>query len=390
MTARAVVVAAVALLAACRTPEPAPPGDPIPQPSSAGVERVVFVVGDPGEARAESHPILHQMREQVEHWTRTLGRDSSVIVIVVGDIIYPNGMHAPTDREDFPLDSAKVAEQLAIVSGPAAREHHVPMYFLAGNHDWGKEQHEEGVATLANLDQFLAAHRTTGVNARLLPAAGEPGPDIIDMGPLRFVFLDTTWWLLQSRGTRGGRMINQIEHAIRTAGDRHVVIVAHHPFVSGGPHGGELPLFEGMGVGFLLKRSGAILQGLNSPPYRRLRAEMGRIFRENQPPLLWAAGHEHSLQLIEARGPDEPRWSMVSGSASKITHVGQTPGMRYHVSAPGYFMLLIRRDGSAEAVAVAAPIEDAVCEQRDDALRAACMAEGVAAFQPRFTASLSD
>lgn len=390
MSARRILLASALLLGACRSSEPPPPGDPIPQPTAAGVERVVFIVGDPGLARERTHAILHQMRAQVEHWTRTIGRDSAVAVIVVGDIIYPNGMHDPTDREDFPLDSAKVAEQLAIVSGPAARERHVPMYFLAGNHDWGKEQHEEGVATLQNLDEFLGAHRLLGINTRLMPPAGQPGPEVVDMGPLRFIFLDTAWWLLQSRGNQGERMINQIAFAMRTAGERHVVIVAHHPFMSGGPHGGEFSLLEGLGIGFILKRSGAILQDLNSPPYRRLRAEMARIFEDIGQPLLWAAGHEHSLQLIEARRADEPRWSMVSGSASKITNVGETPGMRFHVSAPGYFMLLIRSDGSADAVAVAAPVESAECTQRDDAARDACIADGVAQFLPRFSETLTE
>jgi len=386
----AALVAASLGFGACASEPHVIPGPPIPQPPPAGVERVVIIVGDPGEARAETHPILHHMREQVEYWTRTIGRDSAVAVIVVGDIIYPNGMHDPTDREDFPLDSAIVTDQLDIVSGPLARERHIPMYFLAGNHDWGKEQHEEGVSTLQNLDEFLAAHRAVGINSRLVPAAGEPGPAVIDDGPLRFIFLDTAWWLLQSRGNQGEVMIDGIEGAMRTARGRHVVIVGHHPFMSGGPHGGQLSILEGLGIGFLLKRSGAILQDLNSPPYRRLRAEMGRLFEEVGQPMLWAAGHEHSLQLIEARAGDEPRWSMVSGSASKITHVAETPGMRYHLSAPGYFMLLVRTDGSVDAVAYAAPAEDAVCEHRDEELRAACMAAGLAAFQPRYSQRLTD
>ena len=386
---RAGVVGAALLLAACGREPHMEPGAPIPRPAEAGVEHVVFIVGDPGKAIPETHPILTNLRDEVEHWSAALGRDSAVVVVVVGDIIYPNGMHARDDREDFPHDSVMVTGQLGVISGPAARAHHTPMYFLAGNHDWGKEQHEEGVSTLQNLDDFLAAQRPLGLNTRLLPAAGEPGPAVVDLGPwLRFIFLDTAWWLLQSRGTEGARMISGIEGAMRTAGDRHVVILGHHPYISGGPHGGALPLVEGLGIGFLLKRSGAILQDLNSPPYRRLRAEMGRLFRDVRQPLLWAAGHEHSLQLIEADRTDEPRWSMVSGSASKITHVETTPGMRYRMSAPGYFILIARTDGSVETVAVAAPVEEADCTEAPD--RAACMAAGVDAFQPRFQQRLTD
>ena len=93
---------------------------------------------------------------------------------------------------------------------------------------------------------------------------------------------------------------------------------------------------------------------------------------------------------VVARGPDEPQWSMVSVSASKITNVGETPGMVYHASAPGYFMLLIRTDGSADVVAVAAPYEEAVCEQGSAERRAACVEAGIHAFQPRYSTSLTD
>lgn len=381
---------AAALLGACGGEPFMDPGAPIPQPSASGVARVVFVVGDPGEALASESPILPHLAERVEHWSSVLGRDSAVVVLVVGDNVYPNGMHEPEDREDFPVDSTLIAGQLAVIAGPSARAHHVPMFFLAGNHDWGSEQHEEGVATLRNLDRFLESHRAVGLNARLVPAAGEPGPAVVDLGgSLRFIFLDTAWWLLQTRGPQEQQMIDGIAQAMRTAGDRELVLVGHHPFMSGGPHGGELPLLEGLGIGFLLKRSGAVLQDLNSPPYRRLRAELGRLFREVRQPLLYAAGHEHSLQLIEGDRSDEPRWSMVSGSASKVTHVGERQGMRYRMAAPGYFMLIVRDDGSVEAVAVAAPPESGECAQRDAEARGRCMAEGAAAFQPRFSQRLT-
>lgn len=377
--------------AACGSSRIPPPPPPLPLPDIAGVDRAIFIFGDPGQALERHHPILPHLQREVERWAGALGRDSAVILLNLGDIIYPNGMHSPDDREDFPVDSAIVQDQIDIVSGPNARAHDTPLFFLAGNHDWGSEQHEEGVQTIRNLDDFLTAHRETGPNVRLLPSAGEPGPDVVDVGSnLRIVFLDTAWWLLQTRGALADSMLASVERALRTAGDRHVVLAAHHPYVTAGPHGGELSFLEELGIGYVLKRSGAILQDLNSPPYRRLRDGLGDIFRRVGRPLLYAGGHEHSLQLIEGRNDEEPLYNVVSGSASKLTRVGSTEGLRFRVSLPGYFLLLIRTDGSVDIHAVAAPEEFLACpETPADALER-CMADGIAAYQVRYSQQLVD
>ena len=388
---RRLAAVSLAVVAACGSPPVETMPTPLPEPDVAGVDRAIFILGDPGQALERHHPILPHLAREVERWSGALGRDSAVVVLNLGDIIYPNGMHHPDDREDFPVDSAIVTDQIDIVSGPDARAHHTALFFLAGNHDWGSEQHEEGVQTIQNLDDFLTAHREIGLNVRLLPRAGEPGPAVIDFGDdLRIVFLDTAWWLLQTRGTLGDSMLAGVERALRDAGDRHVVVAAHHPYITAGPHGGELSFLEELGIGYVLKRSGAILQDLNSPPYRRLRAGLADIFERAGQPLLFAGGHEHSLQLIEGRNAEEPRFNIVSGSASKLTRVGTTEGLRFKLSAPGYFLLLIRTDGSADLHAVAAPEDYLHCPETPAAALERCMADGIEAYRVRYSQTLTE
>lgn len=386
---RALVLASL-LLGGCASAPVVPPGDALPMPDPASIDRLVLVLGDPGKAVERYHPLLPHLHQEVERWSAALGRDSAVSVLVLGDVIYPNGMHGPEDREDFPVDSALLMDQLDIVAGPAAREHRAQMYFVAGNHDYGSEQHEEGNERLANLDAFLTARREEGLGVRLLPQAGDPGPAVIDAGPhMRLVLLDTAWWLLQSRGARGQAMLDGVDAALRDAGERHVVIAAHHPFRTAGPHGGELSFLEELGVGYVLKRAGAILQDLNSPPYRRLRAGLAAIFERRGQPLLYAGGHEHSLQVLEARSTGEPRYSLVSGSASKVTPVGHADGMRFKLSAPGYFLLAFHHDGAVELHAVAAPVEYLACPQTSEQALQRCMEQGVRAYEPRWSLRLA-
>lgn len=390
MRSLALFTVALSFASCASVPEMEPPA-PVAPPDPAGVDRAIFIVGDPGKALSTHYPILSHLRQEVERWSTQLGRDSAVIVLNLGDVIYPNGMHAPSDREDFPVDSALMLDQLRVVGGVAARAHATQMFVLTGNHDWGSEQHEEGLATLRNLERFLDVHRGIGYAARLAPPAGEPGPVVIDADPhLRLVLFDTSWWLLQSPGPDRDRLIAGIERALRTAGERHVVLAAHHPYMSAGPHGGELSFMKELGVGYILKRSGAILQDLNSPPYRYLRARLGEIFEELGPPLLYAAGHEHSLQLIEGQNDQEPHWSVVSGSASKVTSVGDAPGMQFRLAAPGYFLLLVRDDGTVDIHAVAAPTRYLTCPESPAVATDECMREGVASYLPRYSRQLTE
>jgi 3',5'-cyclic AMP phosphodiesterase CpdA len=281
-----------------------------PEPDPALIESVILMLGDAGEARAETHPILPRLEGEVERWAATLEGDSSVVVLLLGDIVYPDGV-APPESPFRAEDSARVAAQAALVAGPVAAARGARAVFLAGNHDWGERRSQEGEERLRNLQNVLAALRASGLEVELLPAAGSGGPAVLDVGArLRLVMLDTAWWLLTSEPEAKDRVILGVAEALRSAEDRTVVLAAHHPFTSGGPHGGLAALSENLGMRALLSRAGALLQDLHSRPYRELRIGLLATFRENEPPALFAGVHEHSLQLLRGAG-DEPAHTVV-------------------------------------------------------------------------------
>lgn len=360
------------------TPQTIPPPDP------AEVERVIFLVGDPGEARLDHFPLMGRLSQDIEGWSAALGRDSAVTVLYLGDIIYPYGLHPP-GSDLFPHDSAIVMDQVRLVAGPAAREHGTQGYFMAGNHDWGLEEEWDGYVRLETLDEFLAvAREATGASVRLVPEAGTGGPFVLDLGPhVRLIIIDTAWWLL-----RGGDNVAEqhavvlrgVEEAMEDAGDREVLIAAHHPFKSAGPHGGEFSFWETLGIRYVLARSGAILQDLTSLPYRELERGLRQIFARTGPPLAFIGGHEHSLQVISGILPTDPAFNVVSGSASKLSGVSAEPGMTFGYRAPGYMRLVVEKDGGVTLFVEAAEERYHSCPTEDPA-RAACMAEGVAAYR---------
>ena len=342
-------------------PEPLPPAGAIPAPDTAGVSTVVFFVGDPGEATFATYPVLARLRQDVERWSTALESDGEVAVVYLGDLVYPSGL-PPRDAPGWPEESRRVADQVEVVAGPAARARGARALFVAGNHDWGQEEDWEGAVRVVRLGELLAEHRAEGIRVSLEPEAGTGGPSVVDLGDrLRLVLLDTAWWLLEGERESKDAVVAGVEAAIRDARDRNVVVAAHHPFVSTGPHGGLADLGSTLGIRALLARSGAMLQDLYSEPYRELRNDLLAVFRRTRPPVLFAGGHEHSLQVVRTEEPGAPRTSVVSGSASKLTGVEARESTLFARSAPGYALLLVRRDGALELRIDAAPARFLAC-----------------------------
>ncbi|HEX6926930.1 MAG TPA: hypothetical protein VF167_16015 [Longimicrobiaceae bacterium] len=375
-----------------REPAPAPAVEAVGPPDPADVESVIFLVGDGGDATAATHPILPRLHQDIEWWAGALERDSSVYVLFLGDIVYPEGLHDQGTGE-WPRDSTVVMDQVLLLAGPQARLRGARGYFLAGNHDWGMDTNLVGARTVALLSNFLVmAGRHTGANVALEPPAGTGGPTVVDVGShIRMLLLDTAWWLLygnEDDAFRNRAVLEGIEEAMQTAGEREILIAAHHPFKSAGPHGGHFSFWETFGLRYILARSGAILQDLTSLPYRELERGLRQIFARLEPPLIFAGGHEHSLQVIHGTEATDPVFNLVSGAASKNSEVGEAPGKQFGVSAPGYQKLVIFEDGSIHLYVEAAPPEylscpssSAVSNPESSPEGQACMAEGLAAFQ---------
>lgn len=376
---RALAAALLVSAAACApTPPPLPAPERAPEPPPAEVERVLFLLGDPGTVTTATSPVLQRLERDVEEWAAGLEADSAVAVLVLGDVVYPEGLHE-AGHELFDHDTAVVMSQVRLVSGPAALARGARVYFMAGNHDWGERSDFRGAARLARLGAFLDSVRTrTGAIVELAPPAGTGGPHVVDWGPhVRLLLLDTAWWLLGAEDPEETPFLDRVEAAMRGAGDREVLFAAHHPFRSAGPHGGEISIWKMFGVYYLLQRAGALLQDINSRPYRGLERGLRETFARLGPPFAFIGGHEHSLQVFERVQPTDPTYSIVSGSASKLSGVGMQPGLRFAVEAPGYMRLLVLRDGRMHLSVEATGTDYLVCRGGDER----CMEEGLAAFR---------
>ncbi|HSM09030.1 MAG TPA: hypothetical protein VLA33_08420 [Gemmatimonadota bacterium] len=388
-TGTAVSAFGVLLLAvACGRGFPPPelePFEPLPEPDPAHVERVLFLVGDAGATDAARSPLLVQLGRDVERWSAALGRDSAVAIAFLGDNVYPHGLRDRT-HPGFAADSARLWNQVALLSGPTALEHRTVGWFLAGNHDWGGMVGPDGVKRLRNQEDAIERMRNHGrpgaaPTVEMIPAAGNPGPVVHDLGPnLRFVFIDTHWFLQDPAEAEQRAFFDELRDAFTAAGDREIVVLSHHPWETSGPHG----VSEGgraLGLYYLLEKSGSLVQDLSSPVY----ADFIGAFREvvrvaGRRPLVFAAGHDHSLQVFEALEATDPLFGLVSGAGSKLSPVSRADGLKYAATRPGYMTLVFRRDGGVDLFVTAGSARRRLCPAGPEAARASCMRDGVAAF----------
>jgi hypothetical protein len=322
-------------------------------PGDTSIERVIFLLGDAGESPPEGSPLFTHLRGEVEEWSAALAADSAVTVVFLGDNVYPNGVHAP-GHSDRGRDSIRLSNQIDLVRGPQALLHHATGLFVAGNHDWGGDTGPEGAARLLNEEALIQAAASAGAAVDLLPAALQPGPEVLDLGPhVKLVALDTQWWLSNADTPQSAEVLQDVIAEVQDAQTQTILFATHHPLVSGGPHGGNVPFWPTFGLKKIRSLAGSSSQDLSSRPYREMIAEFKEAFASTSASLIYAAGHEHGLQVIEGRGSDDPEWMLVSGSGSKKSTIRDTRGTRFRSSAAGFMRLLVERDGTVRVEVVA-------------------------------------
>jgi hypothetical protein len=122
--------------------------------------------------------------------------------------------------------------------------------------------------------------------------------------------------------------VDSLRAALAVPPGRLVVVAAHHPLSSGGEHGGSFGLADHLfplrqvvpwlwfplpWIGSLYpaaRQHGISNQDIPSRAYQRLITAFSRAFTD-APPALYAAGHEHNMQVIAGRSA---RLQLVSGT----------------------------------------------------------------------------
>jgi hypothetical protein len=320
------------------------------------VETTLYLIGDAGAPALDREPVFEALARDA-----AAAREPAVIVFL-GDNVYPRGMPA-VDASTRPESERRLRMQVETVDAARARG-----IFIPGNHDWDFA----GEGRRESLLRAEAYGRSISRGCLgFLPTHACPGPETVDIGEwVRLVIVDTQWWLFEEpvddvpaacASQNKERMLDALRHAIRSAGNRHVIVVGHHPLATNGPHGGYFTLRQHVfplrdkfrwawiplpllgSVYPLARRLGISDQDIFHARYREMRESFEAVFRE-KPPLAYASGHEHSLQLITGIGA---RYQIVSGTGNyaHVTPVTYRAGTLFAASASGFVRLHVQGDG---------------------------------------------
>jgi hypothetical protein len=351
-------LAALVSLAACAG-TPSPQATPLPALPPKDLVLSLYLIGDAGAPDPRGEPVLQALSRELR------ASSTQRVVVFLGDNAYPRGLPAVAqpDRKEA---ERRLAAQVDVVTGAG-----VSGYFVPGNHDWAKYG-KGGWDAIRRQKAFVDS--AGGGAALLLPGGGCPGPSVVDLGRrVRLILIDTQWWLQHGAkpldpnsdcpADSEREMVDSLHGALAGAAGRLVVVVAHHPFASGGQHGGHFTwqdhIFPLRAIAPWLwiplpwlgslypaaRREGISSQDMPSIAYQRLIAALRRAF-VGAAPALYAAGHDHNLQVI-ADGP--ARLELVSGGGiyGHNTAAVRIHGTRFARKASGFARLDVPVAGRA-------------------------------------------
>ena len=355
MSSKTTSILAVLLLGACASDAAYLPMIGAPAPIRAPVA-ALYLVGDGGLDSPGRDAVLTGLRSDLERHLE-IHPGVPALVVFLGDNIYDWGAREGYREEDQALLAAQVE---ALVDTSAVRG-----VFLPGNHDWAKGASYERGTTALELQQAWLEEIQGSREVGFLPGDECPGPDVLRIADgIHVFFMDTEWLLRSPEGTCGGsdRFYRKLEERLGELRGSRIVFTTHHPMVTGGPHGGNVGLFEnGPFVYYLAVQAGLSSQDLMSGRYSSMLERLEKAIGDSGTrPLAMASGHDHSLQVIRMSGPHRPRYQLVSGSASKSSPAARIEGTRFASSSHGFMRLDFTPEGTRLVVFALRAEADAV------------------------------
>jgi len=321
--------------------------------STKEIEYQFFLIGDAGLPNLKGPDKTLDMLA-----THLQKSGSSSSVIFLGDNIYEDGMPEEKNTEE-----RRLAEQKIIKSLEPLRGYPGEAFFIPGNHDWrfGKKR---VLAQETFIEQYPDAE------ANFLPDGGCPGPVALNLSDeWLMIALDTEWWISQSikpnntvenclSQTRE-EVMTGIENIVDAHEGKHILVAAHHPLYSNGPHRGKfswkdhlfpltnikpwlyLPLPVIGSTYPIYRHLGLSAQDISNAHYQEFIAEILEATEEASN-RYFASGHEHNLAFYDM----EDHYAIVSGSASKLSNARKGLGEDFVYEQKGFSRLISYKDGS--------------------------------------------
>lgn len=340
------------LFASCATlgPQYRNPDEEPEYPSEKTVEKTFFLIGDAGYSEPGG---MSDGLQTLQNFLAT-HETSGDYALFLGDNIYPVGMPAENHPERKTMEYRLDAQYNAI------KGYDGQIIFIPGNHDW----YNEGLLGLKREEDYLESK----IKDRKVfkPENGCPLESISVSDNIQLIILDTQWYLedwnkhptinqpceIKTRE----KLFIELEFELKQHQNKTIVFALHHPMFTNGNHGGyfsfkkhiyptqkkiPLPILSSMVVQ-IRSQGGVSVQDRYNELYNNLMIRLQQLVQNNQR-IVFAAGHEHSLQYIEQDGIKQ----IVSGSGSKASYAAIGEHGLYSDGRQGFAVLDVFTDGSS-------------------------------------------
>ncbi|MEP1096612.1 MAG: BamA/TamA family outer membrane protein [Cyclobacteriaceae bacterium] len=313
----------------------------------------VFLIGDAGEldTGAKTFQLLSQKYE---------GATENDLLLFLGDNLYPKGL-PDKEHPDRAEMEKKLDAQLDLMKNFKGRS-----YMIPGNHDWAQGRNY-GWKQAMNMEEYVRAYLER--DDAFVPVGACPGPLEIELNSsLVLIVLNTQYFLhgwdkpredgiCENKST--AEALDDLRLTVEKHKNKHVIIAAHHPVYTYGEHNGNFALKEHIfpltvinknlmlplpvvgSIHPLFRKSIGNIQDNTHPKYKAIMKAIVSAMDESDN-VIFASGHEHSLQLIQRDG----HHFVVSGSGSKATNLKKGKSV-FGKSERGFSEIQLDGDGKA-------------------------------------------
>jgi len=301
----------------------------------------IILLGDAGLSNIT--PLQASLEKAVERAKLSPDKTS---VILLGDNIYPSGF--PNKEPQQKAFNTKQLKHIAYLEAQLqiAKQSRAEMFIVPGNHDWYATQVDSQASYIEN---YAIEHQLT---AQFIPYQVNelPLPQMVNRNGISLVFIDSMW-LLKTNEENFQKAIHHLNSLLKSSveqfPDNIILLAAHHPMETMGPHGGYYSRFGHQTYEAIVQLFSPNHQDISSEKYQKLIKHIKTTISPYQR-TIFAAGHDHSLQVFKDDTQSIPRYNLVSGAANtkKLTGVSHNKNTEFALSQEGFIEIDVLDNGA--------------------------------------------
>lgn len=316
----------------------------------------IILIGDGGALINGKHPVASAVKNQ-------LHPDKKTTIVFLGDNLYRHGL-PDEGNVNYVLSRTVLDSQMAVAANTPAH-----VYMIPGNHDWSNGG-ADGWASLLRQEAYVNLMREK--NVEFLPSEGCPGPVEVPIGNDVVMIVFDSQWFLHPHDKPGiewdceckteSEFKIQLQELLQKNYNKLVIMACHHPFMSNGIHGGYFGIKQHIFpftdlrkklyiplpvIGSIYPISRSVFgspQDISYPAYTNM-VNTIRAETKQHPNVIYAAGHDHSLQLLK----DTSHYYIVSGSGCQTSRVEDSKNSLFTKEALGFAVLEVSKNKNVTA-----------------------------------------